>query len=651
MHIARVPSAITIVETSHNRRSAREFVVTNEATGRHFAANETTVRFIESLRRDGVVHTAATAAGLTIEQAAQLLANISQHGITTDTQASNQAAAPTAPIEGKLISVRADLLDVSRLARRLTRLGKALLSLPGALLWGALILLALTILARNGDKIATGFQQLAKFEAGTTVLFVGLFVLLKAFHELGHILAYRVMCLREDLNPGPIRVGIMVFAATPFPFTDVTGAWRIRSKWRRAMIGAAGMYFETIAVALLTLAWAAFDMGVLEPLILQVAVISGALSLLFNLNPAVKLDGYYILTDLTRQPNLAGRASRAARAWLARALGAEVPRPNGIEIGYWLVSYAYRWTIFAGIFWIAYRFDTRLASLVAIVTVMLLIVRPLFGALKAVKGKATPKRTFIASASVALFAALMFVPFQARLLSDGQMYHYRTDMLRAPEAARLKGDGSRLAPFTFDQPELAQDKNALLTRADILANLSRVAGLNAVESAALASDAQGIKDRLDELNARIARLTPDIPADAIVTPRLGETLRDGWVRTDFSEPLATISKPVPTYLKVRIAQNRLEQDLARDMRVRLVSAPDCTFAATLEGAWADALANDGFLEIEATPIAPLPPCASNVRNGAAIVARVPLSPRSIAERLRQSVARLLQDRLPFETET
>lgn len=52
----------------------------------------------------------------------------------------------------------------------------------------------------------------------------------KAVHELNHILAYRVMSLREGLDSGPMRVGIMVFAATPFPFTGVTGAWPIDTR-------------------------------------------------------------------------------------------------------------------------------------------------------------------------------------------------------------------------------------------------------------------------------------------------------------------------------------------------------------------------------------------------------------------------------------
>ena len=115
--------------------------------------------------------------------------------------------------------------------------------------------------------------------------------------SFGHILAYRIMCLREDVNPGPIRVGIVVFAAMPFPFTDVTGAWRISSRWRRAMIGAAGIYYESFSVAGLVLLWANVDLGVLGPSILQVAVFSGALDAAVQLEP-----GCQIGTGITSLP-------------------------------------------------------------------------------------------------------------------------------------------------------------------------------------------------------------------------------------------------------------------------------------------------------------------------------------------------------------
>ena len=131
------------------------------------------------------------------------------------------------------------------------------------ILWAVLVLSAGATLAQNTDKILLGLQRLTYGDPADWIALAILYLGIKAIHELGHILAYRNMCLRENVDPGPIRVGIVVFAAMPFPFTDVTGAWRISSRWRRAMIGAAGIYYETFAVAGLILLWATADLGVL----------------------------------------------------------------------------------------------------------------------------------------------------------------------------------------------------------------------------------------------------------------------------------------------------------------------------------------------------------------------------------------------------
>ena len=646
----RISSAVSVHNLGATSGAEMPFVITNEATGQHFSADATTVRFLDALRQTGNGAIAAQRAGLAAEHAALLVQNFAKRGIAAGIDIDEDTKAPSGPIEGKLISVKADLANAAALARRLSWLGRIVYSLPAAIIWGALVLFAIATFLTNGDKVTTSLMQLTSLQTGSIIAFAALFLGVKAVHELGHILAYRIMCLREGLDPGPIRVGIMVFAATPFPFTDVTGSWRIASRWRRAMIGAGGVYFETYTVALLTLAWARFDLGVFEPVILQVAVFSGALTLLFNLNPAVKLDGYYILTDLFRQPNLVGRASQAARATAGRALGADIPKPGRLELIYWIIAYAYRWTIFAGVFWLAYCFDPRLAVLVGGVAAMLLIVRPLIATVRPLMSKASPIRLSVAALGIAALIALSFIPFRARILTEGQLLAYKTEYLFPPEAVQLTGSGGEGSPITFNQPNLLQDKTALETRREVLLNLSRASGLTGAEQAALANDRAGIEERLADIDVRLARLTPNIPDGAELSPLAAERFTGQWIAMMQDAPLAALSIPEPLRLRLRLEQNRLEPALGKTLQARLVGAPDCTFNATLTAQWSDAVARDGLLEVTATPTGPLPDCATAIRNGAALVARFPLPPRSIATRLRARIARLLQERLPFEKE-
>lgn len=647
----RVSPAVSIYDLGAARGKERAFVITNEATGQHFSADAPTVQFLDALRRTGEIPTSASQAGIALEHGADLAQQFAQRGIAAGLDVDVPNTSPKGPLEGKLISVKADLADAAGIARRLTWVGSLMFSLPMGILWVGLVAYAIAVFLMNGDKVTTSFGLLANLQSGNIIAFVALFLLLKAVHELGHILAYRITSLREGVDPGPIRVGIMVFAATPFPFTDVTGAWRITSKWRRAMIGAAGVYFETYCVALLTLAWASLDLGVLEPVILQVAVFSGALTLLFNLNPAVKLDGYYVFTDLCRQPNLVGRASQAARAFASRRLGVSAPKPGAIPLVYWLVSYAYRWTIFAGVFWLAYRFDPRLATVVAVVTGMLLIVRPIIATVKPLMKKLSLIRLAGVISLVAVVVGLSLVPFRARLLAEGQLLTFETEYLFPPEAALVQGSGTDGNTPKFSQPQLVQDKLALSSRMIVLDNLSRRTGLPAIELAALQSDRNSIEEQLSDVAIRMERLAPRFAFDGVVTPITSERFDGQWISTSLEGPLAAVSFLTNPKLRLQLPQSELEENLGTSMTVRMVGDAVCEFPGVLTSSWREAVAREGVITIDAMPADSLPQCAREVRNGAAIVARFPLSPRSFAQRIRKRVDRLLQERLPFERET
>lgn len=644
---------MTIANVSAPGSETPEFVISNEATGRYFGADLATVRFVDALRRTGDAGVAAGEAQIQRPHAEALVQKFNAHGIVTGLPGGGAAPAPRGPMEGRLISFRTDLFDASGVARRYAWLGRALFSGPGFVIWLVLLIAALVALARNGDKVTLSLQQVSNYGWTDAVAFLGLFVALKLFHELGHILAYWVFCQREGHAPGPVRTGIMVFAATPFPFTDVTGAWRLRSRWRRAAIGAGGIYFEVFAVSLLTLIWAATSTGAWHALILQVAVFSGAMTLLFNLNPAIKLDGYYIMTDLFRLPNLYNRASEAARIWAARAIGASLPPPGRGALAYWVISYAYRWTIFATVFWIAYRFDPRLAPVVAIVAVLLLVVRPVvatWGFAKA-RGIQMARATGLGVVIAAMVAAL-FVPFPARLLMDGQLMAHRTDYVRATEPALLSVDTAKVGALRLDQPDLDQTREDLTLRREILANLNRTVTRNAAEKAAVAQDLSNMDRLLDEVRVRLAALQVAVPDAAVWTPLAAEHHNGAWVLPTLEQPLGAVSRSVAPYLRLTLPQGRLDASLgeadATRIEVRLASDPACQFSAVLDRPLGESIVVGADLEIEARPSDALPACAAAVPTGAATVARIPLPAKSLAGHIRTTAARLLQNRLPIE---
>jgi putative peptide zinc metalloprotease protein len=94
------------------------------------------------------------------------------------------------------------------------------------------------------------------------------------------------------------------------PYVDASAASEFRSKWQRALVGAAGMIVEVFIAALALYVWLAVEQGLVRAFAYNVMVVAGISTVLFNGNPLLRYDGYYILSDLLEIPNLAQRATR-----------------------------------------------------------------------------------------------------------------------------------------------------------------------------------------------------------------------------------------------------------------------------------------------------------------------------------------------------
>lgn len=131
-----------------------------------------------------------------------------------------------------------------------------------------------------------------------------IFVLMKTLHELAHGVAVKTW-------GGHVReVGISLLVLAPIPYTDTSSAWQFQDKRKRMLVGAAGMIAELFMAALAFLVWLLTAPGMLHDLALQVCLIGAVSSLLFNANPLLKFDGYYILQDGIEIPNLYSRSGR-----------------------------------------------------------------------------------------------------------------------------------------------------------------------------------------------------------------------------------------------------------------------------------------------------------------------------------------------------
>ncbi len=122
------------------------------------------------------------------------------------------------------------------------------------------------------------------------------------------------------------ELGLMFLVFTPCLYCNVSDAWMMSNKWRRMAIGAAGMWVEMMLASAATFVWWWTGPGLLNGLCLDLMFVCSASTLLFNGNPLLRYDGYYILSDWLEVPNLREQASGVVRRWWTRwAFGVETP--------------------------------------------------------------------------------------------------------------------------------------------------------------------------------------------------------------------------------------------------------------------------------------------------------------------------------------
>ena len=195
--------------------------------------------------------------------------------------------------------------------------------------------------------------------ANNLVLLWLTFPILKAFHEFGHAFAVKVW-------GGEVHeMGIMMLVLTPVPFVDASAASAFREKQKRILVGAAGMIVELFIAAIALFIWINAEPGPVRAVTYNVVFLASVSSILFNGNPLLRFDAYYILGDLLEISNLGQRGIQYTVYLVQRYLfgfhDVEPPLSTSGErfwfVTYTIASYAYQIFIFVGIvFFIANKF-------------------------------------------------------------------------------------------------------------------------------------------------------------------------------------------------------------------------------------------------------------------------------------------------------
>ena len=195
----------------------------------------------------------------------------------------------------------------------------------GWILWAPLVAAGLYFVAGRWQELFKAGSDV--LESSNLPLLYLAALLVKVFHEFGHAFA----CKRfgRDEGGGEVHaMGVMLLVFTPLPYVDATSAWALRSKWRRITIGAAGMLIEIPIAAIAAIVWTQTGEGTMvHALCYNMMFIASVSTVLFNGNPLLRYDAYYILSDLLEIPNLAPR-SRQYLTYLIKRYVFGVRRAN-----------------------------------------------------------------------------------------------------------------------------------------------------------------------------------------------------------------------------------------------------------------------------------------------------------------------------------
>ena len=199
------------------------------------------------------------------------------------------------------ISVTIPIADPERFLAWSLPFIKPFLGRVGGIVWLSVVSLAIVLASTHWTDLTRNILDRILVPENLILIFL-VFPVLKLFHEFGH--AYATKAFGGEVH----EMGVMMIVFTPIPYVDATSANSFREKWKRVGVSAAGLVVELFLASLALFIWLGAEPGAVRSVAFNVMLIAGVSTVLFNANPLIRFDGYYILSDWLEIPNLRGRA-------------------------------------------------------------------------------------------------------------------------------------------------------------------------------------------------------------------------------------------------------------------------------------------------------------------------------------------------------
>lgn len=348
------------------------------------------------------------------------------------------------------------LFDPERITVWGMRFLKPFFSRWGFMLWVAITCVGFYLTALNWEDLSTDiFDRVLAEENLVLMWFVFPFV--KALHEMGH--AFMTKAFGGESH----EMGVMLLLLMPLPYVDASSASRFRLRRERVLVGLAGMMVEMLLGTIALIAWVNLEPGLYRSIAYNVFFTAGVSTIIFNLNPLLRYDGYYILADMLEIPNLRAKSMNyllyLIERYLFRVPDRESPAHNDSERN-WLAVYApcsicYRLLVISGIIWAIATQFFMVGVMIAITTTIAWAIVPLWKAVKYLRTSPRLRPVRARAVGVAggfvgcLVMLPMWVPVPLNSMAEGVVWLPEEGIVRADVegwvAEELLGSDERVA--------------------------------------------------------------------------------------------------------------------------------------------------------------------------------------------------------------
>jgi putative peptide zinc metalloprotease protein len=483
------------------------------------------------------------------------------------------------------LALRIPLVDPDRWLERWLPWYRWLFGPAGALLWLVVVGTGLALATAHWRELTESMSD--RILAPTNLLLLALtFPLVKLLHELGHACATRAW-------GGEVHeMGVMLLVLMPVPYVDATASSAFRETRRRVVVGAAGMMVETFVASLALFVWLQAEPGTLRAMLYDVMLIAGVSTVLFNGNPLLRFDGYFILADLLQMPNLRQRGTQYLTHLVdTRGFGL---RDSGFDAGEreraWLaaftvLSFLYRILIMLGIALFIASEYFFVGVLLGLWVVVGSIVIPLYKGLHYVL--ASPKlqrrrnRAVTVTAGAVLTALLLLFAVPLPLWTSAQgvtwapedaVIHAATDgfvrrVATPPGAAVQRG---RTLIETAD-PQLPPRIRSLEAQVRILEVRAQAElAVDKVRREITHEEMKAVRAELALTRERYTELTIGSPADGVFVMDGAQDLPERFLKK--GQLVGFVVSPVVATVRVLVSQDDVDLVRARTERVEVKMA-------------------------------------------------------------------------------